>query len=67
MLVRHNLRQLGKHVVCHREHLQQRLSGCRGHDCGNERRHRVRVQLGAVDIVDCDPLGKSEELAHLPR
>jgi hypothetical protein len=66
MLVRNNLGQPRKHFVRHRQRLQEWLNDRGGHACRNEHSCRVRVQLGAVDIVVCDPLGKSDELPHLP-
>ena len=66
MLVRHDLRQLRQHFVRHRERMQQRLSGSRGHTRRNERRHRVCIQLAAEGIVVRDPLGKGDEVAYFP-
>jgi hypothetical protein len=66
MLVRHDLRQPRQHFVLYRERMQQRLGRLRGHTRCNERRHRVRFQFAAEDIVVRYPLGENDEVAHFP-
>ncbi len=66
MLVGHDVGQLRKNVVLHRECLQQWLSGRGGYAGSTKRSYRVRVQPGAVGAVVGDALGKSDELPNLP-
>lgn len=65
MLVRHDLWQLRKHFVRRTEREQERLSRSLRHR-RNKRRGRIRIELAAKGLVVRQPLGKSDQLAHLP-